>query len=270
MTSPSFKKGVIPSRSSLELLYRRYNRRDLVHPDPLEFLYRYKSPHDREIVALIASSLAYGKVAQILRSVEKILSRLGPAPAAFIKATPQREFASLFKDFKHRFTGGEDMARLCMGVKNVLARHGSLENCFIADYKPAHGDTTIALETFARELTEPFGSGGSYLLPFPSKGSACKRLNLMLRWLVRCDKVDPGGWSSVSPSLLLVPLDTHMAAICRHLGILTRASADLKAVLEITETFRRIAPEDPVRYDFALTRFGIRDDLDMDHLLAKE
>ena len=113
--------------------------------------------------------------------------------------------------------------------------------------------------------------GGSlpFLLPFPEKGSACKRLNLFLRWMVRKDRVDPGGWDGVPASKLIVPLDTHMYGITRGLGFTERKSADLRTAIEATAAFRKIAPRDPVRYDFALTRPGIRRDPEAGALLRR-
>ena len=105
-----------------------------------------------------------------------------------------------------------------------------------------------------------------HLLADPKKKSACKRSHLFLRWMVRNDLVDPGGWDHVSPSKLIIPVDRHMHTSGVILGFTSRKSADLKTALEITNGFRKIAPQDPVKYDFCLTRFGIRRDLDMESL----
>ncbi|MCD6487215.1 MAG: TIGR02757 family protein, partial [Syntrophobacterales bacterium] len=114
-----------------------------------------------------------------------------------------------------------------------------------------------------------FNYRGNSLLPSPAKGSACKRLNLFLRWMVRHDDVDPGGWDDISSSKLIIPLDTHMHRICLALGITKRKQADMKTALEITRSFQVMAPHDPVRYDFALTRLGIRKDTDITSFLYK-
>jgi uncharacterized protein (TIGR02757 family) len=107
------------------------------------------------------------------------------------------------------------------------------------------------------------------LLADPRDKSACKRLNLYLRWMVRRDDVDPGGWEGVRPAQLVVPLDVHMHRIGRALGLTQRQQADCRTALEVTEAFRKISPEDPVKYDFALTRLGIRDDTNLDAFLAR-
>lgn len=119
-----------------------------------------------------------------------------------------------------------------------------------------------ALDAFVTELTAVFEGKPVSLLPAPAKGSACKRLNLYLRWMVRKDNVDPGGWDGIPASRLVVPLDVHMHRISSSLGLTARKAADIKTAIEITRAFRKISPEDPVRYDFCLTRLGIRDDLD--------
>jgi uncharacterized protein (TIGR02757 family) len=239
----------------LERLYAALNRREYVSPDPLQFLYEYDDPADREIVGLVASSLAYGRVAQILRSVQDALNRMG-RPRRFVEDSSTAKMAKAFAGFRHRFTTGDEMAAMLSGAALAIKRHGSLGRCFASCL--ARGDETIlpALCGFAKAL----GSGTS-LLPCPDRKSACKRLNLYLRWMVRHDDVDPGGWKGVAPSKLIVPLDTHMYRISKRLGFTRRKSADLATAIEITAAFREIAPDDPVRYDFALTRLGIRSDL---------
>jgi len=252
------------SRSLLEGLYEKYNRRRYVHPDPLEFLYRYEDVGDREIAGLMASVLAYGRVGQILKSVARVLDPMGPSPRRFVERSTPGSLRREYGGFKHRFTTGEEMADLLGSLREILREHGSLEACFLAGCRLDHSNVLKGLEAFAGRLNAPCSrSRRSILVPSPGKGSACKRLNLFLRWMVRRDRVDPGGWTAVSPRQLVVPLDVHLHRISRLLGLTRRRSADLKAALEITQAFRSVAPDDPVRYDFALTRFGIREDMDM-------
>ena len=246
-------------RKQLDDLYARYHRREFIHADPLEFIYRYEQPADREIVGLIASSLAYGRVAQILASVSTVLERM-PSPSLFVKDSPHRSLRTTFSDFRHRFTTGEEVAGLLIGVKRVVAEHGSLKSCFLRSLGD-HDETVLpALAGLASALTTEMNGRCNSLIPLPCRRSACKRLHLFLRWMVRRDEVDPGGWDEVRPARLIVPLDTHQYRLCTALGFTRRKSADLRTAMEITEAFRRIAPEDPVRYDFSLTRAGIRSD----------
>jgi uncharacterized protein (TIGR02757 family) len=248
-------------RETLDATYARYHQRRFIHPDPLEFLYHYDDPLDREVVGMVASALAYGRVAQILQSVSTVLARMGSSPSDFALGQSLPALRQHFAAFKHRFTEGREMAALLYGVAGLLRRHGSLHHCFASHCRPDDQDIVPGLTAFADELLSEAGGGLSMLLPDPRKGSACKRLNLFLRWMVRRDEIDPGGWDLIRPALLIVPLDTHMYGFARNAGLTRRKQADLAAAVETTRAFRLIDPTDPVRYDFALTRRGIRDNM---------
>ena len=251
---------------ALDALYERYNRREFVDPDPLLFLYDYDDPRDREIAALIASSLAYGRVAQIMRSVSSVLDRM-PRPAAFVERASFAKLREMFDDFKHRFTTGEELATVLRGVKRVMKRFGSMHECFADGMKDEDETVLPALSSFVRHLANGTSARANILLAEPASGSACKRLNLFLRWMVRRDAVDPGGWDRVPASKLVIPLDTHMHRIGLALGMTERKQANTRTALDITSAFRQIAPDDPVRYDFSLTRLGIRGDGDLSAFL---
>lgn len=253
----------------LEELYSSYNKREYVSPDPLEFLYRYDSHADREVAGLIASSLAYGRVASILSSVGKILGALGDHPADALASMKKNDIARRLSGFRHRFCGDEEMTAFLRGIGRVLVGYGSLENLFCSAGAPGSpGTITERMEHFSRTILEYAGMESSHLIPCPSKGSACKRMALYIRWMIREDDVDPGGWECAKPADIILPLDTHMFRIARGLGFVTRKCADGKSAIQATEGFRRLNPADPVKYDFALTRFGIRTGLSVDELLA--
>jgi len=256
------------TKTFLDNLYETFNRRGFVSPDPLQFLYAYDDADDREIAALVASTLAYGRVAQILKSLAAVFEKLGTSPSRFLRHTPPAKLHAKFSGFKHRFTTAAELCGLLTAVQEIIAGHGSLRACFSAGMRP--GDETVipALSAFVAALQQAAGRLESFTLPVPCRGSACKRLHLFLRWMVRCDEVDPGGWEGVLPSMLVIPLDTHMYRMGRAFGFTRRRQADLKAALEVTAGFRRFAPEDPVRYDFALTRFGIRNDFNAGDVLG--
>ena len=114
---------------------------------------------------------------------------------------------------------------------------------------------------FVKRLNAFTSGKRKHVLACPDKGSACKRLNLFLRWMVREDNVDPGGWNQVPASMLIIPLDTHMHRIGHSFQLTSRKQADMRTALEITKAFREMSPQDPVRYDFSLTRLGIRNDM---------
>ncbi len=249
------------NKEALEQLYRRYNRRRYVSPDPLEVLYRYRRLRDREVAAVVASALAYGRVASILKSVERVLAVMGSSPYQFIMGNAPDEIAAALDGFVHRFTTGRDLARLLIACRRVLTHRGSLGRAFAGEMRSEDETVVPALGRFVDILADAAGGGFGHLLPLPGRGSACKRMHLLLRWMVREDAVDPGGWRQIPPGKLVVPLDVHMHRIARALGLTSRKQADMRTALEVTAGFRRLVPEDPVRYDFVLTRLGIRKDM---------
>lgn len=256
-------------KEELDKLYLEYNNRNFVHPDPLEFLYNYENIKDREIAGLIASSLAYGRVAQILKSVSLILGKMTPGPYIFIKESSPVSLYNQFKDFKHRFTTGSELCCLLKGIKNAIQKYGSLNNCFLEDLKTKdeipgkttekNSDETVlpAALDFAKKLNAFAEIKCNSLMPSPLGGSAFKRLNLYLRWMVRRDNVDPGGWVGIPESRLIIPLDTHIYRISVKLGFTKRKQADIKTAVEITGALKKFDKNDPVKYDFALTRLGM-------------
>lgn len=247
-------------RAELDALHTRLNRREFVSPDPLEVVYRYESNADREVVGLIAASLAYGRVAQILRNLDTVLDCLGPHPAAALREGGAM-LALRLNGFQHRWTTREEIAALFDGISRALRAHGSLEGSFLS-HQPADAQSTLpGLIGFTRELR--LGRVPDSLLSAPEKGSACKRLHLYLRWMARRDDVDPGCWNRLRPNLLIVPLDTHMHRAARAMRLTRRKQANLAAALDVTSAFRGMNPDDPLKYDFALTRLGIRADEDM-------
>ncbi len=247
-------------KKKLNIFYNQYNRRRYVHPDPLEFLYQYKEIRDREIVGLIASSLAYGRVAQILKSVAFVLDIMNPSPHLFLKDSTYKSLNRAFEGFTHRFAAQDHLAALLFGIKNVISRFGSLHKCFLAGFSEDDENVIPAMTFFSQQLVVERNKPG-HLVALPEKGSACKRMNLFLRWMIRKDRVDPGGWAGIPLSKLIIPLDTHMHRISLALNLTKRKQANMRTALEITSGFKRLVPDDPVKYDFVLTRLGIRDDI---------
>ncbi|MFH0964954.1 MAG: TIGR02757 family protein [Planctomycetota bacterium] len=252
----------------LDELYARYNRRAFAHPDPVELLYAYDDPRDREIAALVASALSYGRVATILASARSVLRKMDPSPRRFLLESTDESLSDVFAAFRHRFARGSHLVALLSAARAALVEHGSLENAFAAGWDGASDTVQPGLRAFLATLSRASSRAG-HLLPVPDSTSACKRMHLFLRWLSRRDEIDPGGWTAVHPAKLIVPLDTHMHRIASALGFTARASADARAAYEITCAFRELRPEDPVRYDFCLTRLGIRRDADLDAFLSR-
>ncbi|MCP4681769.1 MAG: TIGR02757 family protein [Desulfobacterales bacterium] len=262
-------KGPINIKPQLDRLYAHYNSRRWVHPDPLEYVYNYADIKDREIAGLIASSLAYGRVAQILKSVSIVLGQMGPSPYDFLKSATSSSLRTIFRDFRHRFTSGQELAMMLLGAKRVIEQYGSLYACFLSGFNDNDETVIPGLSFLVKELKAHLNGRPNSLLASPEKGSSCKRLHLFMRWMVRKDRVDPGAWSDVSSAKLIIPLDTHMHRIGRLLELTKRKSADIRTATEITNAFKKIDPDDPVRYDFALTRLGIRRDADLNAFLAE-
>ena len=241
-------------RDELERLYRRYNHRRCVHPDPVELLYGYEEEGDREIAGLVASSLAYGRAGGILRAAGALLAAMG-RPRAFLERTRPVAIRRRFRGFRYRFTRGEEVGRLLLRARALLAEYGTLGECFAAGMEEGEETVLAALRRFSRLLRR--AGGVETLVPSPEGTSPLKRLCLYARWMVRRDRVDPGGWRGVSPARLIVPLDTHLHRAALALGLTRRRTRDMRTALETTAALRRLRPDDPVRYDFALTRPGI-------------
>lgn len=256
-------------KKNLDKLYIKYNKKKFVHPDPLEFLYNYRDIRDREIAGLVASSLAYGRVAQILNSVSGVLDKMSSSPYAFLKNSTLSSLKKACVGFKHRFAADENLYAMLSGIKYVLEEYGSLYACFLKGVGKREETVLNGLEYFTGKMISGCCGKPGHLIPIVTKGSACKRLNLYLRWMVRKDDVDPGGWEKIPPSMLIIPLDVHMHRIGRLIKFTERKQADMSTALEITSCFRKLAPEDPVKYDFALTRFGIRAELSIDDFLIR-
>jgi uncharacterized protein (TIGR02757 family) len=250
----------------LDRLYESFD-----HPesalDPIEIVRRYPHVADREIVAFVAAGLAFGRVASVMASVEAMCERLGPSPASFLRAFDPARDAAAFTPIVHRWTRGADLAGLIWILKTFVDRHGSLERAFARGLDPSAPDVEAAIEAFSTEaravdLRPIYGHakrnpGAHYFFSRPSTGSACKRLNLFLRWMTRQDNVDPGGWTMVPPRQLIVPLDTHTIRAGKCLRLTKRASAGWKMAAEITAALRVIDSADPVRYDFSLCHLSM-------------
>lgn len=251
-------------RRRLEALVRTFDRRYL-DSDPLGRVLRFRDDDDREIGGFFAAALAYGNVKQILASLDGLYTRMDGRPAAFVRGYRPARDARRLSGFRHRWTGGRDIADLCGMLRAALAEHGTLGALFAKCRRPGEPTVRDALARFVTALRRyaprlPAKAGARYLLSSPEDGSACKRMNLYLRWMVRGgDGIDCGLWRDVPASALVIPLDTHVARIGGFLGLTHRKTPDWKMAEEITGALRGLHPADPVRYDFAISRLGILD-----------
>ncbi|MFQ5791789.1 MAG: TIGR02757 family protein [Acidobacteriota bacterium] len=261
-------------REGLEALRKRYGA-GYLFSDPLEFPRRFSRKEDREVVGLVASSLAYGNVTTIRGSLERVLRWMGPRPADFARRLHLRQALADLSDFRYRWSRGRDVVCLVYFAGQMLTEAGSIEGFFRRGYDPDEDGLAGSLARFSKNVLAldhdalysasrgdelPARAGVRFFFPSPRSGGACKRLNMFLRWMVRPDEgVDLGLWSTIPAADLVIPLDTHMTRIGQHLGWTRRRSPGWKMALDITCSLARIAPDDPVKYDFALSRMGILD-----------
>jgi uncharacterized protein (TIGR02757 family) len=259
----------MPLNIILDNLYACRSLRHLEN-DPLSFCHRYSDSLDQEIVGMVASSFAYGKVTSIKRSVEKILGELKPSPRAFIESFSPVSFRKSLAGFKHRFNDVEDLCALFLAMKNMIDQAGSIGAFFMRSYDNQAEDLTMTLVDFTSTIlrmdyssvfgTEriPTDSYFPFLFPSPASGSACKRLCMLLRWMVRpADGIDLGLWKDIPPAKLIIPVDAHIQRIARLLGLTSRSQADWRMAQQITAALKAFDPEDPVKYDFSLCHIGI-------------
>lgn len=262
------KRRIEALRDALDRAYAEYDAR-WIEPDPVQFVWRYDRTDDREVAGMIASALAYGNVKQIKRSVERVLAVLGPRPARAIDGLVAADVLTTLGDFKHRFNTAEDVACLLVFLREMRRSAGSVEAFLAPEEDAFSGGLGPVLERFVdRTLALPrdglYGAGPlprdagvRFFFPSPRDGSACKRICLFLRWMTRSDTVDPGGWTRVPRSALMIPLDAHIINIGRSARLTRRVSPGWKMAEDITATLRACDPADPVKYDFAMHRMGL-------------
>ncbi|HYQ48198.1 MAG TPA: TIGR02757 family protein [Thermodesulfovibrionales bacterium] len=254
-------------KRTLNGFYRSYDFRERLLHDPIELPHRYGEPRDIEIAGFLASCFAYGKVELFKPVAEKLLSAMGESPSDFLHQFSLGRHARLFRGIQYRFNRNEDILCLLFLLHTVLRKEGSLEASFMKHCRDEDRDVGSALSGMISDFLSintatVYGrnirpAGLMQFFPSPERGSACKRQNLFLRWMVRDRDIDFGIWKHVPKNKLVIPLDTHIMRISLCLGFTRRRSADWKTAVEITEALRQLDPEDPLKYDFALCHHGI-------------
>lgn len=252
-------------KASLDRLYADFNYPDSA-TDPIHVVRRFDRADDREVVGFCAAGLAFGRVTSVLQSIERLLQVMGPRPAEYVRTFARRQ-AGAFAGLGHRWIRAHDLIALIQILQRMLDRSGSVEQFFLEGHEPGARDVGAALDSFSRRALALDGSGQAsrskaspgvcYFFPRPSAGSACKRLNLFLRWMVRRDALDLGVWTKVPAASLVVPLDTHVIRVGRCLRLTRYVSPGWAMAREITESLRQLDPDDPVKYDFALCHLGM-------------
>ena len=254
-------------KERLDRLYSSFNCVDSA-TDPIQLVRRFDDPADREVAGFCAAALAFGRVASVLQSIERLFSVMGRSPSSYVRAFDPHRQARDLEPLVHRWTKGADLTALVIILQRMLQK-GSIEAFFLEGYDPHAPDLSGAIESFSvralqTDLRPAYGNrkprpGVAYFFSRPSCGGACKRLNLFLRWMVRRDAVDFGIWKSVPPAKLVVPLDTHVIRVGRCLQLTRYTSPGWRMASDITASLRELDAYDPVKYDFSLCHLGMAD-----------
>jgi uncharacterized protein (TIGR02757 family) len=244
-------------KAYLDRLAARYERPAFIADDPVALPHAFDAPEDREVIGLWAALLAWGRRSTLLRKLAELLERMDHRPYRFVRDFRAERDAARLAGFRHRTFQPADAVGLALALQAALDAYGSLERLFTSHLPPAAPHVGPALQGFSDTLLAvgPAAPRAKHL-PRPSTGSACKRLAMYARWMVRPGPVDLGLWKAVSPALLVLPLDVHTGRQARRLGLLQRPQDDWAATLALTERLRAFCPEDPARYDFALFGLG--------------
>ena len=253
-------------QTRLDELYASFNFPESAF-DPIQVVRRYDRLEDRELIAFIAAGLAFGRVASVVNSIETVCAVLGAKPADFIRRFDPATDSAPLLPLVHRWIRGRDIVALLFILKTMLDEAGSLEAYYAKGWSPDAADVSDSLESFSEraraiDLKPAYGKvpkvpGVYFFFSRPSSGGACKRLNLFLRWMVRKDGVDPGGWQRPLPGQLVIPLDPHTIRAGKCLRLTKRASPGWKMAADITAALRIVDPADPVRYDFSLCHLSM-------------
>ena len=263
--SPRKRLTISNLKKELDRLYRENNKQEFILEDPVQFPHRYKNRADIEIAAFLAAAIAWGRRDLILKSAERMFALMGRSPFAFVMNGDYEGLVGRHKrssDLRMRTRGScihrtffeDDLQYYCRGFRACYTQYGSLEAIFASV-----PDVWEGIGLF-RKIIAAANSGYSKHLANPGANSACKRLHLALRWLVRQEgPVDLGLWKKIPPSSLYIPLDLHVGRTARYLGLLEadRKANDRKSALMLTEKLREFCPEDPVKYDLALFSYQI-------------
>lgn len=246
------------TKNELDKLVEKYETSDFIKDDPVQFLHKFNTKNDIEIAGFIASLLAYGNRKQFIKKLDELFEIAQNEPLNFI----QNFEPEIIGDFNYRFGKLNDFVSIFNVLKELYNTSDGLEELFEYGYKQERMFKTVVDYFYAR-ADKDVGQGFYHMIPNPDNGGAMKRMCMYLRWMVRKSAVDAGIWKFMKPSELYIPLDVHVGRISRQMGLLTRKQNDFKAVVELTENLKKLCPEDPVKYDFAMFGFGVNNKKDL-------
>lgn len=255
------------NKDFLDELYELYSKKHFIIEDPIQFVYQYSLKQDQELIAFLASSLAFGQRKAMIPFLSRFLSLLGTKPSLFLKSFGFFENLEEIENLLYRFIRGVDLIFFLDRISQVLVQYESIAELFREGFERNKSvkeaiihfvqifESIAPSKSIPKRIQKQFLARQRnirYLLPSPQRGSACKRWNLFLRWMVRHDSVDLGLWDFIPCSSLYVPVDTHIKKISKDLGWTSRKSEDWIMCEEITQKLREMDPHDPVKYDLAL------------------
>lgn len=253
-------------KEKLEYHYKAFDRSQ-ISPDPLQFLHLFSDEREIELIGFIASIFAYGNVAQIINTLNKFLLISNNKPLEFILNFNPQKKKNYLNGLKHRFYTEKDIIDFLSILNKIYSGNEMLKNIFLKFYDSNEKNLKNAITNFSnyflssvkKENKNTKNSAGiKFMFPLPELGSACKRMNLFLRWMVRKDELDFGIWNEIPPDKLIIPVDTHISKVCKSLNLTSAKSVSWKMAEEITENLKKYDPVDPVKYDFAICHIGMR------------
>ena len=246
----------------LDAMAEKYNRPDFINNDPICIPHLFTQKQDIEIMGFWASMLAWGQRITIINKCKELIELMDGAPHQFIVGHQEKDLQR-FEKFKHRTFNLTDTLYFIHFFNWYYKQYDSLETGFAAGIKVNDTNIKNGISGF-HELffsLEDYPNRTRKHIPTPTRKSACKRMNMFLRWMVRQDNngVDFGIWTSIKPAMLICPCDLHVDRVARKLGLITRKNTDWETAVELTENLKRFDSQDPVKYDFALFGLGIEE-----------
>ena len=241
------------TKTELDKLVKKYETKDFIKDDPIQFPHRFEYSKDIEIAGFIASLLSYGSRKQFIKKLDELFLIMQNEPLNFVLNFDKKSI----KDFNYRFGKPQDFIEIFEIMKKLYSTSNGLKELFEHGYKQDKLFETVVDYFYSGVDENNVGHGFYHMIPNPRNGGAMKRLCMYLRWMVRKGPVDIGIWDFIKQSDLYIPLDVHVARISRQEGLLTRNANDFKSVIELTNKLKEFDPNDPVKYDFAIFGYGI-------------
>ncbi|MCS7052535.1 MAG: TIGR02757 family protein [Ignavibacterium sp.] len=227
----------------------------------MQFPHKFSDPNNIELTAFVSALFAYGKINQIISTLNKFIQLSENNPYEYLLHFDKRSKIH----FSHRFYSNDDIKNLFLAINFFIKKYGSIKKVFLRGYSAEDKNLKNAITNFSNTFLSYFkdqeieiNHALKFMFPLPTKGSACKRLNLFLRWMIRKDNIDFGLWSEIPKNKLIIPVDTHIARISKKLRLTKRKIVSWNMAEEITENLKKFDSNDPVKYDFSLCHIGIK------------